>query len=166
MMKTLIAIAALALAVPAHAAQDGWKWGKWEIEDYDARGRIKTARQASVSEVRDRGSTLLIEECQGRGLLTFSYVPDDDFALPGEDMMSSGERLAWIRWDRSEVPVIFDPGQNGYYFNLEVGPRLGEIQQAGRLDVCNASKNKPGDCRSFGLKNFTTAARYVCGPRK
>ena len=95
--------------------ETGWKWGLEFIENYDSRGRQKKAPQAWTPELSGKGHSLMLIRCKG-GYLAFVDGPEDDF-WSGDPPLSGGDdRVGWI----NDHPVIMGPGQDGYYFNIDV----------------------------------------------
>jgi hypothetical protein len=142
--------------------RNGVEMGIEFIESYDSSGRQKKAPQASTFELSGKGAALMLIRCKG-GYLQLVDGPEDDF-WSGDPLSNRGERVGWI----NEHPVIMEPGQDGYYFDIDASPLndspFGFLLKERYMNICS-SRGSPSSCRKFSMRNFDKAVAYVCKSR-
>jgi hypothetical protein len=168
-------LVAILFVVPCQAAQvqtkSGWRWGMWEIEAYDASGRLKKAPQAAVDEMNGRGHALILLRCQGR-YLTLVDGPEDSFWEKAADNETGDRKVVWLRWGDENEPILSEPGQDGWYFDIDVsrgqasvGGRFNSLLRANAFALCPSKEADLAKCRQFSGAKFDQAVSFVCGRR-
>ena len=140
-----------------------WKWGLREVEDYDSRGNQKRTRQAAVAEYNGRGVPLMILSCSG-STLDLVDGPEEGYWI-SEPMGKQGQQVGCIKIQGiAEVnePILFRPGQDGYYFQLDLDGVLSDLKNASSFYICPAENAQQNKCRMFMLRRFKEAVRFVC----
>jgi hypothetical protein len=147
------------------------RWGMWEIEDYDASGRLKKAPQAAVDEMKGRGQALILLRCQGR-YLTLVDGPEDSFWENSADNKAGDRKVVWLRWGDENEPILSEPGQDGWYFDIDVsrgqasvGGRFNSLLKANAFALCPSKEVDLAKCRQFSGSKFDQAVSFVCGRR-
>jgi hypothetical protein len=95
--------------------------------------------------------------------LYFVDSPQEGF-WRGEPLTSSGMQLGWVHFNSSHsdpVPVFFEAGMDGYYFELNAGGD-NALKRYQSLSICPTKTATGHRCRHFSLKGFSAAVMYVC----
>ena len=96
-------------------------------------------------------------------MLYFVDGPEDGF-WQGEPLSSRGARLGWIRFkpaDEAE-PLLFDAGQDGYYFELDVHFGGDLLAREPSFAICPTKNAAAQQCPHFSLRGIREAVTYVC----
>jgi hypothetical protein len=130
-------------------------------------------RYAVTKELSHRGEPLILIGCaerkqvsQSRTTLETIYFvdsPEEGF-WQGEPLTNSGTRLGWIRFSSAEEaePLLVSPGQDGYYFGLEVHFATHALERESSVHICPAKDTALSRCRNFSLRGIREAVKYVC----
>lgn len=103
----------------------------------------------------------MLIRCKG-GYLTFVDGPEDDFWSGDSPLSDGGDRVGWI----NDHPVIMAPGQDGYYFDIDVSDdgAFSFLLKERYMNIC-PSRGSLSPCRKFSTMNFDKAVAYVCKSR-